>query len=136
MWREGCKLLHPAITLPGAIFSPLLLGPESSARWRGSVRPVRERVGIPPQSAAACECTGFGMSQMLQPPAPSSLKATGSFTWRESNGGSLEEDGFLTAGCFHSRANDRVRETKRDVPWCCSGSLMRMSVGMRVQQPC
>lgn len=38
-----------------------------SQRWRGSVRPAGERVGIPPPSEAACECTGFGMSWTLQP---------------------------------------------------------------------
>lgn len=47
--------------------SSLSLSLYVSQRWRGSVRPAGERVGIPPPSEAACECTGFGMSWTLQP---------------------------------------------------------------------
>lgn len=31
LMEDGCKVSHPAITLPGAILSPMLPGPESSA---------------------------------------------------------------------------------------------------------
>ncbi|KAL7884875.1 hypothetical protein AOLI_G00076450 [Acnodon oligacanthus] len=119
MCREGCKLLHPAITLPGAIFSPLLLGPESSAQRRGSVRPARERVGIPPQSAAACECTRFGMSQMLQPPTPSSLVRSPAAPSSPLRSHWLPWPPVICAPPCKKLTPSLWQPSRQEEPWCC-----------------